>query len=263
MRINNITNCHKPKNFTGLKDTGKVRYKHYEEMSEQALSTYSMLEAYKDVKESRKAKLAKAMPAITSTLIATSLALTQPGKLSDKVSTGVGFLALMSGIDFIADKISKFAYKAFSKNQSDDINTRTKNKAKSAIIGTVAATTAVLGGVAALAKNKKVILNSSSKTVQFLKSEANKLTQEINNTKLAAKVEETLNPFMKRHKRAFANASVLAPVGLIFGQDVVDSALKKSLTKDLSKKSLQNYIKGKAAQRDARAHFESIDAVEI
>ena len=262
MQINNILNCHKPKSFTGIKQTGKVRYKHYEQMSDQALSAYSMAKAYCEVKDSKKSKLLKAMPYITNTLIATSLAITQPGKLSTKASTGVGFLALMGCLNFLSGKISKLTNKAIA-NKEDDAKTGISKKAVAAGVGVLGAAAAVVGGAALIAKNKTSILNSSNKVVNFLKGEAIKLKEEINNTKLAKTVEEKLNPFMQKHSGAFTKAKYIAPFGIILGSGAADFALRDSLSNDLSKKTLQNFIKGKAAQQDARAHFDSIDAIEV
>ena len=264
MQINNILNCHKPKSFTGLRETGKVRYKHYEEMPEQSLRLYSMAKAYKDVKDSKKSKLLKAMPVITSTLIATSYALTQPGKLSAKVNSGVGFLALVNGFNFLSDKISDFAYKHLSKKTDEnDKKAKYENSSKASTIGALGAMGALVGAGVAIAKNKTAILNSSSKVVKFIKGEAGKLVSEINNTKLAKTIEEKFNPFMARHAKGFRTARNLAPFGIIIGSAIAGGALKESLSNDLSKKAVQNFIKGKAAQKDAREHFDSIDAIEV
>ena len=264
MQINNILNCHKPKSFTGLKDTGKVRYKHYEQMSDGMLSAYSMAKAYKDVKDSTKSKLSKAMPIITSTLVATSLAMTQPGKLSSKVSSGVGFLALLSGVNLLSEGISKFAYKHLSKKaDKNDANAKMENSSKANLIGAVGAMGTVVGAGLAIAKNKNAILNSSSKVIQFIKGEGQKLASELNNSKLGKKIEESFNPFMARHAKAFNIAKHVAPFGIIVGGTVADSAVKKSISNDFTEKTMQNFIKGKAAQKDAREHFDSIDAIEV
>ena len=163
MQINNITNCRKPQRFTGLKETGKVKYKHYEQMSDAALSTYSTLKAYKDVKESKKSRLLEAMPAIATSLLATSLAITQPGKLSRKVSTGVGFLVLAGAMDFLSNKFSDLTYKILNKkNENKDNKTNLQNKIKSGFIGTLAAFGAVTAAAVGISKNKTNILNSSN-----------------------------------------------------------------------------------------------------
>jgi len=262
MQINNILNCQKPKSFTGLKETGKVRYKHYEEMPDEMLSAYSMLKAKRDVSRSGKSKLLKAMPAITSTIIATSLALTQPGKLSTRMKSGVGFLVLLSGVNFLGDKLSKLAYNGLNKDNKD-VEKASDNKLKAGLIGTVGALGAILGGGALLVKNKDKILNSNSKPVQFLKEEAQKLASEINNSKLGKLVEEKLNPFMSKHQKGFRALKNVLPFGAIIAGSVASDKLSDSLSKDFSQKTLKNYIKGKAAQQDARAHFDSIDAIEV
>ena len=260
MQINNITNCHKPKNFTGLKDTARVRYKHYQEMPEEVLQAHSMLKAYKDVKESNKFRLLQAVPAITSTLIATSLALTQPGKLSTKVTKGVGFLVALNGISFVANKMSKITDKIFIGNK--------ENKEEKPFAGFASDMTSLLssaaliiGAASLVSKNKTEIL--STKAGSFIKSEAEKLVNEINNTKLAQKVENSFNPFMEKHKEAFLKASHIAPLGLIGAQSIANNKLSKSLSKDFLDKTVQNYTKGKTAQKDAREHFNSIDAIEV
>ena len=264
MQVNNILNCHKPKRFTGLKDTGKVRYKHYEQMPDEVLSARSMAKAYCEVRESKKSRLLKAMPAITNTLIATSLALTQPGKLSAKVSTGVGFLALISGMNFVSEKISKYAYTSLQKNnQKKDNKNDAPKRLMAAIAGTIGAAGVIFGTAAALAKNKTKILNSSNKLIQFLKSEGQKFTEELNNSKLGKRIEENLMNRSDSSKKLINKARYILPFGLIAGSAAADSALRTSISNDFSKKAVQNFIKGKAAQQDAKAHFDSIDAIEV
>ena len=264
MQINNISNCHKPKSFKGLKETGKVRYKHYEQMSDRALSAYSLAKAYCEVKDSKKSRLLKAMPAIATTLIATSLAITQPGKLATKASKGVGFLMLVSGMNFISDKISKFAFKRLQKKNENQDNEKTvSNKLLAGSLGTLGAVGGILAGALAYTKGKDILNGSGNKIVNFLKSEGQKLKDELNYSKLGMEVEEKFIPFMNKHFNAFRKAHYLAPVGLIVGSSLASHGLRNSISDDISKKAVKNFIKGKAAQKDARAHFDTIDAIEV
>lgn len=261
MQINNITYCRRPRRFTGLRDTGKVKYKHYEQMSDEMLSAYSTVKAYSEVKNSSKAKLLKSMPAITAALIGTSLAIAQPGKLATKVGTGLGFLALSAGVGAMSDGFSKLIDKTQAKLAPEKRNYKKAQNLK--LLSSLASVFAIVGGALAIAKNKGKILNSSNKVSRFLLGEREKLVSELNNSKLGKKVEEKLIPFSQNHKKAFSRFGYLAPLGIILGSSAADVKLEQSLSDDISKLAVQKYIKGKAAQQDARAHFDSIDAIEV
>ena len=113
MQINEITKCCKPKAMSSFKrcnaspDEGRVRYKHLETAPDEVLISRSIMKAHKEVANSGKMRLYKSLPAITTGIIATSLAITQPGKLSVKAAQGLGFLALSKGVDIASDIISK------------------------------------------------------------------------------------------------------------------------------------------------------------
>ena len=254
-------NCCKPNRFTSFKGTehtksskGKVRYKHYEQMSDDLLSLRSVLKAHKDVQESNKMRLFKAMPEITTALLGTTIALTQPGKLAAKAGAGLGFLAFTSalcvGSNAITDK--------FEKNQNNEKQQITAKKVIKA-----AALTAGTVGIGALAyigaKNSKFV----KKATKFVSSEIKQLTTEINNTKLAKFLDETVAPFAQKHPKATNITRNIAPLGILVGSVTSEIALADSLSEDIKEKAKANYIKGKAIQAQARAHFDSIEAQEI
>lgn len=261
MQINNITYCRKPRRFTGLKETGKVRYKHYEQMPDEMLSAYSTIKAYSEVKNSTKAKLLNSMPAITGILIGTSLAITQPGKLATKVGTGLGFLALSGAVSALSDGFSKIIDKAQTKLAPEKRNTKKAQNLK--MFAVLGSTFAVAGSALALLKNRGKILNLNNPVAKFLSGEKDKLISELNSSRLGKKVEEKFIPFSQKHSKAFSLSGYFAPLGVILGTSVAGVKLEDSLSNDISKLALQKYIKGKAAQQDARAHFNSIDAVEV
>ena len=177
MQVNNIAlntqKCRKPwrTSFTGLDgstEQKKVRYKHYEELSDDVLMARSIVKAHQDSQKSGKMRLYKAIPSITTGIIATSLALTRPGKLSVKTAEGLGFLALSAGVDA--------AFKLFSKNSDSDTK---KDSAK-----TLALVGAAAGAVLAIKKGKAGD-SIFGKAVGFIQKEASKLSSEINSLKLA------------------------------------------------------------------------------
>ena len=111
MNVKNINlNCQNPRHFgksvTSEADTGKKRYKHFEQMDEDTLMLRSVLKAHSEVEKSNKSKLFKAMPAIATGMIGTAFALTQPGKLSGKIASGVGFLVAALVTDKVSDRVS-------------------------------------------------------------------------------------------------------------------------------------------------------------
>ena len=254
-------NCCKPNRFTTFKGTehsdsprGKVRYKHFEQMNDDVLRLRSVLKAHKDVQESNKMRLFKAMPEITTILLGTTIALTQPGKLAAKAGAGLGFLALTSalcaGSNAIADK--------FEKNEHKEKEPLTAKKVVKAV-----ALTACAAGVGALAyvgaKNSKVV----KKATKFISSEITQLTNEINDTKLAKFFEEKVTPFAQKHSKVVNAARNIAPLGILVGSIASEVALADSLSEDIKEKAKANYAKGKTIQAQARAHFDSIEAEEV
>ena len=260
MIINETTiNCCKPKRFipfTGEDSKNlskKPRYKHYEQMSDDVLKMRSVMKAHSDVQNSKKMRAFKAIPTVTTTLLGASIALTQPGKLATKAAAGLGFLALSEVVNFVGDKAVKQINNF--KNGDEELNAKK-----------VLSTTAKLAvGIGAIVLGAKAIQKTPLyKTVdKFVKSEAKQLANEINSTKAAEYLENTVKPFTQKYKKALEPIGLVAPFGVIAASSAVQIKLSESLSKDIKEKSIENYSKGKMIQAQARAHFDSIDAEEV
>ena len=256
MQINNIAlstqKCNKPyrsTSFKGLEGSNgqkKVRYKHYEELSDDMLMARSIVKAHQDSKDSMKMRLYKSLPSIATGIIATSLAITRPGKLSGKTAEGLGFLALSAGVDAAVKLASK---------RSDD-ETKKDSFKTLAILGAAAA-----GAVAV--KNGKGADGFIGKTVKFLQKEGSKLASEINSSKLADLSDKYIEPFIQKHpKLSFVAPFVTAISTSVIGS-VASFGLLKGISKDISENACKNYEKGKMIQYLAREHFDSVNAVEV
>ena len=267
MLINETTiNCCKPKRFIAFKGTEqsenpkrKVRYKHYEEMSDEVLSLRSVLKAHKEVENSGKMRLFKAMPRITTVLLGTTIALTQPGKLSAKAAAGLGFLALTDTLCLATDKAAQVLDERQKRNQEQSQQQKT---GKFDTVKKVAKTALAIGiGVAACVgvKNSKAFKNAS----KFIAKEGKQLADEINNSRIAKYCEEKITPFVQKHSKGVEIAKGIAPIGVIVGSTLAQMGLADSLSEDIKEKATKNYIKGKQIQQVAREHFNSIDAQEV
>ena len=253
MLINETTiNCCKPKRFINFKGTEssntnerRVRGKRYQQMSDDVLKFKSILKAHNDVQNSGKMRMFKALPQITTVLLGTSIALTQPGKLAAKAAAGLGFLALTDIIPVIVNKTIDFA----SKNKKDE------ETSPLAFVGKLAATTAVVGLAAFGLKNTKAY----DKVSKFVKKEANQLANEINNTKIGKKFNEKLAPKIDQN----SSKALIASFGILTGSSIAQLDLADSLSKDIMKKASENYQKGKFIQAQAKAHYDTIDAPEV
>lgn len=252
-------NCCKPnrcilfKGQNSQNSTRKVRYKHYEQISDEVLCAKSILKAHNDVQSSKKMRLFKALPTITTAVAGVSIALTQPGKLAAKVGAGLGFLAVSNLISLGFDKLGE----KINKNPDENKNGSKFKKIAKPIL---AVSTCALG-VAAVVVGKKT--NKLDGVKKFFSKEVKQLTDEINNTKLAKKLEEKIIPFETKNKKAFATLGLLAPLGVIASSLGVQIGLAQSLSSDIKEKAVANFAKGKAIQAQARAHFDSIDAQEV
>ncbi len=262
MQINNNLNCCKPRKrltFQGKSkqnlENRKVRYKHYEQMSDENLMIHSIAKAYKSVKNSGKMQLYKAMPTIAATIVGTTIAISQPGKLSNKASQGLGFLVLAG----LAGKAIDFS------NKIVDKNTET-NKAKPLIktltaIGTIAA--AALAGFGALMCGKNLLNKINPNISKFFNGEITQLANEINNTKLGNFVEKSLNPFVEKHQTKFKIAKEVSPFLAALGGITIQNKLSKSIAKNLQTKTNENFTRAKQIQQSAKAHYDSIEAEEV
>ena len=254
MKISETTiNCCKPNRYISFKGEEKnnsperkVRYKHYEQMSDELLALRSVLKAHEEVQESNKMRLFKAVPEITTALIGTTIALTQPGKLAAKAAAGLGFLALSKVVNVVGDKIIE------SNKKQDDENASKK------VLKTIAK---IALGAGAIALGAVALKNS--KASNFLKKEAGQLAKEINSTSLGKLVEEKVLPFTTKHAKAIDTFGAFAPLGIIGASSLAQLKLADSLAKDIEEKTKSNFIKGKLIQSQARAHFDSIDAQEV
>jgi len=261
MKINETTlNCCKPKrftNFTGAEHSNtqerKIHAKHFYQMNDEALQLRSVLKAHKDVQESGKMRLFKAMPVITTGLLGLTIGLAQPGKLAAKAGAGLGFLALSEVVNNVSNK----ALDKFEKNQQE-------GKAfdvKKALL-TIAKVAAGIGAIAlgaTVIKNTKTFKNINT----FVAKELKQLSSEINKTKLAKKLDKTFAPFAKKHARGLEALGAVAPWGVIVGSSLAEATLFDSLSNDVKEKSIENYQKGKMVQTIARAHYDSINAPEM
>ena len=256
-------NCCKPNRYISFKGqeqsenpTRKVRYKHYEQMSDEVLGLRSILKAHNDVQKSNKMRLFKAMPEITTALLGTTIALAQPGKLAAKAGAGLGFLALTSAISVGTNLVSKHMDKV--QNQPNE----TKKEKTKKVIKTVALAAAAVGaGALAVVGLKKT--NAVKKVGGFIQGEAQQLTKEINETKLAKFMDEKIVPFAQKHKKATTITKAVAPFAVMAGSLASQIGLADSLSEDIKEKATLNFIKGKKIQAQAREHFDSIDAQEV
>lgn len=226
----------------------KTRYKHFEQLDDSAIMTRSIVKAHNDVKNSSKMRAYKAIPSIATGIIATSLALTQPGKLSAKAAVGLGFLALSAGIDGITEAINSH------KNKTQDEKSKTF-----ALLGGI---TALGAGALALAKgmdNGKAF-NGIKK---FFSKEASKLSEEINSTKLANFTDKHINPFIEKHPYGALAGAVATTAITGIASGIASNKLMLDISEDIKNKATDNFKKAKTIQQIAREHFDSIDAVEV
>ena len=270
MQINLISKSNQTKGFNTF--TGNeiskgnkkpTRYKHYEQMSDEHLMMHSVVKAHKQVENSNKMRLFKSMPAITTALVGTSIALAQPGTLAAEAGRGLGFVVATKAADVVMD----FSTKEFPKTKKhDNINNNKKEKPIKkalAITGALLATSVATLGIVAIKKNSKTINSTLSKTGEFLTSELTKLKDEINATKLGKYIDKTVTPFLEKHPKLTSALSFQIPLGTILAGSLATSKLYSSLSNDVKKNASKNFIKGKLVQEIARKEFDSIDAKEV
>jgi len=235
-------------------------------MSNDALRTYSLTKAYNKVQNSGKMHLFNSIPAITTALLGTSLALTQPGKLSARAAQGLGFLALCAGFDKVVDTTRELSNKLIAKKENKTGNKVSNEERQRANALTSIAQIGILcAGVIALPKliSKAKTAPALNKITSFIGSEASKLANEINKTKPGQFVENTLNPFMQKHAKATKALEVASCLGIIAGSAAGQIKLHNSMSKDMTKYATDYFEKGKKIQQVARNHFDSVDAVEV
>ncbi len=267
MQINNLTKCCKPRHFgstasDSVSNGKRVRYKHYEEMDNDILRVRCLRKACSIVQSGGKLKLRDSLPAITATIIGTSLALAQPGKLASKAAKGLGFLATVAALDLGFEKLASFDSKVeqnFKKSGRYDKKTIDMG---GFILG-LSAGFGMLTGVLALPKIGNKLLNGNSKVSRFLSSEKDKLVSELNSSKFGQFVQNSVNPFLDKHKKVSKFLKVGLPLSAIFGEAFATTALNNSLSHDISKIATASFAKAKLIQKEARDHFDKIDAIEV
>ena len=105
--------------------------------------------------------------------------------------------------------------------------------------------------------------NFVEKAGKFIKKEAQQLTKEINDSKLAKFMDEKIAPLAQQHPKITNALRTVAPLGVMVGSVATEVALADSLSNDIKEKAKENYKKGKMIQAQAKAHFDSIDAQEV
>ena len=259
MQVNNTFDCYKPKRISTFKGENpessgrKVRYKHYEQMDEDTLSLHSVVKAHKDVEKSAKMRLFKAMPHITTALLGTTIAITQPGKLAAKAGAGLGFLALSQLISFAEKKARNINLNKNEDGEKGSIIPKTLDAAKN-----VAIAVAGVSMVGALVKS-----GTTKKVQKFVKRELSQIAKEINESKIGKRVNNFISESSNKNKKTLSALEFLAPLGVISAGVATELKLADSLSEDIKEKASANYLKGKLAQQQAREHFDSIDAQEV
>lgn len=263
MKINNLNlNCQKPRHFgssvtTESSTKKKLRYKSFEQMDDKTLMLRSIIKAHKDVNKSNKMKLYKAMPAIATGIIGTTLAITQTGNLSSKLASGLGFLVAAKLVEKTSDSVDKIVDKNWAdKEDSSNVLAKTVIKAGATFAGASLAALALYKGGQSVADH---ISKSSGGLAKILKSDASQLVSEINNSKLGKFVSEKVMPFDNKLQKA----NILAPIAAIIGLVGARSELSQSITDDINNKAVVNFVKGKVIQQAARDEFDKIDAKEV
>ena len=270
MRIDNLSKCCKPRQFgsfaTELRSNGKkVRYKHYEEMDNDTLGAVCLVSSCRKVQSSGKMKLNKAIPAITTAIVGTSIALAQPGKLAAKAARGLGFLVLLGGVSTLFDKVGSFIGDAV-KTSNEEIGYKDIDEKANARIGVVSGALLGTGLIAAVFFAPKYVnkfLKSDNGFAKFISSEKDKLVNELNGSRFGKFVETKINPFLEKHNNFAKALNGLIPVGAILGGAACGMALEKSLSNDIVNQATDAFIKAKSVQKIAREHFDSIDAIEV
>ena len=236
----NLIDCCKPKRkfspaFSGNSEEKKPRIlvKHYETMPDDVLERLSLIKAQAQVEKSAKMRVLKAIPLVGATILTTSIALSQPGKLSAKAANGLGFLALTG----IATKLANFVNK---KNEGKDN--------KEAALRSMAAIGGVLVGATALAKGKDVVSKALPNLTNFISKDVSKLANEIDTSKFGNFFNKTINPILEKDKSKLALA--LAPVATIATSLLAGFGLSKGIAKDLSQKAKENYAQGKLENKE-------------
>ena len=256
MQINKIAitadKCKKPCNSPSFgsynseaDNLQKKRYKHMQELSDDVLSARSIIKAHQQAQASNKMKLYKAIPSIATGLIATSVGLAQPGKLSAKAATGLGFLAILSGVSAVGDVL-------FSKDE-------TKRKKAFATLGGLGA----VGAGAMMVSGKGNKINNLKNVSKFVTKEVTQLSKEVNKTKLAKLSDKFVEPFMQKHpKFAFASPIVTSVASSLSGS-LASFGLMKGISKDIKENACKNFENAKMIQQIARSDFDKIDAIEV
>ena len=137
MRISHIANCLKSRDFgnynefkerkTSLDSSSqgkKVRYKHYEQLSDEVLQARSIIKAQQDVENGTKMRLYKAAPIINSMLAVTGLTIAQSKNVYSSMPKGLGFLVPI--VDtlfafFMVDAVSMVEQNALAKSMNKDL----------------------------------------------------------------------------------------------------------------------------------------------
>ena len=267
MQINNLTKCCKPRHFgstasDSVSNGKRVRYKHYEEMDNDILRMCCLRKACSIVQSGGKLKLRDSLPAITATIIGTSLALAQPGKLASKAAKGLGFLALVGTIDFASEKLGSLISSITKSNKKKDSN----SEKKAALLGIgagIIGACGIIAGALALPRAGKKLLNANTPFSKFLSAEKEKLTSEINLSKAGKFVEGKINPFVEKHQGVSKFLRIGLPLGAIFGNSIATFGLDKSISHDVKEIATNNFVKAKLIQKQAKEDFDKIDAIEV
>lgn len=240
MLINNNKQYYKFRSY-GFKgqnspdNTGeKMRYKHHQKLSDDVLIARSIIKAHDKAQNSPKTKLLQAIPSIGAAIIATSIGLAQPEKLSNKLTAGLGFLALFEGSKKLDDIFTNSNKAKIQEGKKPDSPLKTTLLSLGVLF-----TSAI--GVIALSKKAA----NSTQIGKFLKKEGQKLGEEINSTRIGQFVENTFEPLRKKHSKAASLINFGVILSTITAQPIAQFKLLGDIANDIQKDTIKNYKKAK------------------
>jgi len=277
MKINNL-DCCKPKRrnqafsgeslTSGKPENKKIYYKHFYEVPKEDVYNRSVMRAAKKAQNSGKMRIFRALPLISAALVGTSFAITQPGKLTEKLIEGLGFSIIMG----MGQKTSLIKDKNIEQTQNEEGEGKTTSQDfKKSVIesGVVLASTMALltAGVYALKGGKKLldklIPGAKENIKKIVSKDLQSLGNEINSSKLAKFSDNKINPFFEKHEILSDILPIATVISGAAGVSAGQAKLAQSIEKDFQRNIYFDYSNVRHAQKEARARFDKVDAKEF
>lgn len=237
---------------TGSLGTYRKQFDGISKLSDEQILQISAQKTQEDVNKSKTAKLYKALPAMVAATLMGISAVSQPGKLSNKMRAGAATGGYLVGANLILNTAGKIWNKLKEQKNNTSENKKDKMNPFIKVALQVAGSIGVIvAGFYAIAKGKQGLVKTFPKTAENLTKFGKDVAEKLNKSKAQNLVQNVSNKyqgFITKHP-SFKNVAANAFPATLLAYFVASFGLSSKL----NEKANENFTQNVSTLSDLRA----------